>query len=350
MRPMGRALFAGAVVAAVALAWWMSARDTHVDAVETASDEHAAPGEDARLTGEPPKEDESTRAARSGAPGRAGATEPIDDRVTGTVVDASGAPVEGAKVVHAARSATTDGQGAFALPPATFRADGSAGDLVARRPGHGAARVTVRREAHRDLRVILPPTAEVSGRVTSEAGPIPDATVTWRQDAAATTTSTGPDGRFGIDDATSLKGVLEVTAKGFFPEIVEVPPSVTPRLLTVRLAPAADVAVKVVDGEGSPVRGAKVTLHWGWQHLALSATSDATGFALRAPTGRQDVALDAQAQGRRAAWKSGPFAADTEVVLVLEPAPENRLIVHGFGVSREELASWSVALASNNFA
>lgn len=287
----------------------------------------------------------------------------VDGTITGTVVDAAGAPVEGAHVNAATdprsggpatdASAIADGAGHFelhGLPPGKL--------LLRARPARAPAGRTNLRVAtaattgDRNVRIVLTQDGGVKGRVMYSDGAAPGAFAVRVGGGIAASFIAG-DGSFAIDDVPP--GEHQVAVTGMF-EPVELPTTTVTAgrvtdLGTVTVRRGRTIAGRVVNGSGAPVAGARVV---AGRYLfgdgtsatappgvgppgadrARTAIADERGeFVIAgAGTGEQSLIADDDAAGRSAPVVL-PAATDSvtgvRLVLAASGALEGTVMVHG---------------------
>ncbi|MFI6740011.1 carboxypeptidase regulatory-like domain-containing protein [Nonomuraea sp. NPDC050451] len=140
------------------------------------------------------------------------------ESVIGTARTPSGAPVAGATVTAAGRTATTGADGRFAIRDLPF-AEGV--EVTAARNGYASATETVNVRPGNTVTVRLTMASastvgSVTGRVLDQAArPLPGATLTVKDgDQALATSTSGPDGAFTIENVPVGEGYLVQAASG----------------------------------------------------------------------------------------------------------------------------------------
>ncbi len=230
-------------------------------------------------------------------------------------VDGDGAPVADAHVdawIGRTRLAgTTDGDGTWhdeTVPPGSAKLRATAPDG---REGE-AGPVAVSPGASTHVLVVLAPAVALGGRVVDARSglPVEGAEVdVARPGRGVSFGTTGPDGTFGpaVAGPAGARVLVAARAPGRRPTLLPVVLAAGAPAMEVRvpLSEASDVAGRVVDDEGRPVAGARVT-----------TTSD--GVLDRAPPG-----VTTDEQGRFALPPPGPPAPGRRVSIVAE-GPEGR--------------------------
>ncbi len=236
-------------------------------------------------------------------------------RVTGRVVDATGAAVVGARVVtmseHVTRAITLEDLGAEGV--AAFDAvTGADGRFVVGvspdAPSHGLVVLTAELatayvpvvRAGDDVTVTVDAAGEVAGVVTDLAGePVVGATVTWITFLdvwlVETVATSGAGGAYRLAPVPSMRAraargvvvsAVHVEAPGFAPlDLAGTPPEpARTREQHLVLTRGQNVVGKVVDGEtGTPVAGARVV---AWGHDGAASVYRSSGATATTMTSR----------------------------------------------------------------
>lgn len=192
----------------------------------------------------------------------------------GRVVDTEGKPIEGARVSLQNQSqipagdseVTTKPDGSFsfsALRPGLRTSISAYKDGYRWEPHPG---IPVELPAARPVRIVLAQGCRITGRVVDERGrPVPDAELSFREERGSSSSSHGlsadREGFFEFSDASAGPLVLEAVAPGFRP---------TRKNLSIKecgledlevvLQPGSWIVGRVVDGKGSGLPGARVSV------------------------------------------------------------------------------------------
>jgi len=253
-----------------------------------------------------------------------------DCRVTGTVTDEAGRPIDGAWV-----KVGRDDEPVRCAPDGSFRIEVSATygevSLVAGAPGHAPGKHGVKvkdRAAGAEAEFRLKPAVRLVGRVVASDGvPVPDAEVhtaeTW-----SCPVHTDVDGRFEmLLDPVRDAHTAYVEHGDFLAEQRQFTATQLAEPCEIVLHRGASVRGRVVDRDGRPVAGAQIRLGQWIGYLAaprgLSA-NDGTFEIRNVSAGRVEVATFARgfAPTRRAVDVPAGERAAAEVVVSLEPGHE----------------------------
>ncbi|MGM0554820.1 MAG: carboxypeptidase regulatory-like domain-containing protein [Myxococcota bacterium] len=270
-------------------------------------------------------------------------TEDDFEGIAGTVVDSTGAPVEGATVSTVdGPEARTDETGRFALEgvaPGTYQVDAEADGFATVGPA-SMRRVEVtlsEGQAIQDLRLTLRRPATLSGRIVAGGDPIEGARVGLYYLFAE-----GLDGRlqpFALDGVTESEedGAFELDgiAPGRFHVLVEadghalaesqevyLEPGESRGGLVIDLDPSALLTGEVVDEEGEPL-SAELNLRGGSMARSRTITANERGKFVFRDISPGTYVLEARAQGYRTELIEDLEVADdqpTERNVVMKPA------------------------------
>lgn len=218
----------------------------------------------------------------------------------GRVLDASGTPVEGVKVTAGTVDATTDRFGGYYLPlnaaPATasaaastasgssmtVTADGSADGL-----GTGTATLTYTsgRQSVADIRLTgSVRRLHVHGSVKDASGtPLASALVSIGESGAKYTAYTASDGTYTLSLPVSASGTLAASQNGYVTDSKKLGNATDQNIDFTLASDTGSVRVTVVDPDGTPISGARLTLS-GRTDSAITA-GDGTATLSDVPTG-----------------------------------------------------------------
>ena len=220
----------------------------------------------------------------------------VVDRETGAPVPEAGVSVRGKDGFAGGSPSGADGRFTLTVEPGEYT-------LQARAPGRGTASMplSVGEAGLSEVRVEMEPGREIAGRLVDAAGRGAGGflVLATAADGEGGSAHTQPDGTFRIVGLTAVThtvvGGSELAGLGF---VKGVTPGGDP--VTVRLQPAGQIAVRVVDATGAPVKD------------AYPAVDRIDGVRVRPPgasPGRRMQTADTRSTPRRAASRSR-FAAE----------------------------------------
>jgi hypothetical protein len=201
--------------------------------------------------------------------------------ISGRVVDARGRAIEGASVAAVrsrdtaldprSPSTTTDDDGRFLIE----LVDSGSIELIVKHPDHPAAirYLEASEEPERNVEIVLPSGARLSGLVRDENGPLAGArllleaihqdgndVVVSRDHPLGLAANTDASGRFMLSVAELDRYVLRAEAPRHRGQTLVVVPGLSDGPLEITLASAAQMSGLVLAPDGRPLEGARVTV------------------------------------------------------------------------------------------